>query len=69
MPPAVRDADPRSGRFGRQVWAEPSVGDPYLWCATFGGSTPHDLAAILAASLASPHPVPRSCPPAGVEGG
>ncbi|MFF8509840.1 DUF317 domain-containing protein [Streptomyces sp. NPDC015492] len=67
VPPLVRDADPRPGRFGWQAWAEPSVGDPYLWCATFSGSTPHDLVAIFAASLASPHPVPRSCLPVGVE--
>ncbi|MFE5509438.1 DUF317 domain-containing protein [Streptomyces sp. NPDC056529] len=50
------------------MWAEPSIGDPYLWCATFGGSAPHDLVAVFAAPLASPHPVPRSCLPAGVEG-
>ncbi|WP_430381569.1 DUF317 domain-containing protein [Streptomyces fradiae] len=68
VPPLVRDADPRPGRFGWQAWAEPSVGDPYLWCATFSGSTPHDLVAIFAASLASPHPVQRSSLPAGVEG-
>lgn len=68
VPPLVRDADPRPGRFGWQASAEPSVGDPYLWCAAFSGSTPHDLVAIFAAALASPHPVPRSCLPAGVEG-
>ncbi len=68
VPPLVRDADPRPGRFGWQAWAEPSVGTSYLWCATFSGSTPHDLVAIFAASLASPHPVPRSCLPASVEG-
>ncbi|WP_432059628.1 DUF317 domain-containing protein [Streptomyces sp. S1] len=68
MPPLIRDAGPRPGCFGRQAWAEPSFGASYLWCATFSGSTPHDLVAIFAASLASPRPVPRSCLPAGVEG-
>ncbi|MET8740789.1 DUF317 domain-containing protein [Streptomyces sp. NPDC004728] len=64
----VRDADPRPGRFGWQAWAEPMVGNPYLWCASFSSSVPHDLVAIFASSLASPHPVQRSCLPAGVEG-
>ncbi|MEU4065896.1 DUF317 domain-containing protein [Streptomyces wedmorensis] len=68
MPSLVRDADPRPGRFGWQAWAEPLVGDAYLWCAAFSGSTPHDLVAIFASSLASPHPVQRSSLPAGVEG-
>ncbi|MEU3447276.1 DUF317 domain-containing protein [Streptomyces thermolilacinus] len=67
MPPPVRDADPRPGRFGQQAWAEPSTGASFLWCATFSGSTPHDPVAAFAASLASPHPVPRSCLPADVE--
>ncbi|MYV70566.1 DUF317 domain-containing protein [Streptomyces sp. SID2131] len=68
VPSLVRDADPRPGRFGWQAWAEPFVGDAYLWCATFSGSTPHDLVAISASSLASPHAVQRSSLPAGVEG-
>ncbi|MEU3397568.1 DUF317 domain-containing protein [Streptomyces filamentosus] len=68
MPSLVRDADPRPGRFGWQVWAEPVVGNPYLWCASFSSSVPHDLVATFASSLASPHPVQRSCLPAGVEG-
>ncbi|MFE0771509.1 DUF317 domain-containing protein [Streptomyces sp. NPDC058861] len=68
LPPLVRDADPRPGCFGWQAWAERSFDASYLWCATFSGSTPHDPVAIFAASLASPHPVPRSCLPAGVEG-
>ncbi|MFI8965599.1 DUF317 domain-containing protein [Streptomyces sp. NPDC053493] len=60
----IRGLVASAGRCG----AEPSVGASYLWCATFSGSTPHDLVAIFAASLASPHPVPRSCLPAGLEG-
>ncbi|MEU7031681.1 DUF317 domain-containing protein [Streptomyces sp. NPDC046275] len=68
VPPLVRDADLRPDRFGWQAWAEPVVGDPYLWCASFSSSVPHDLVAIFASSLSSPHPVQRSCLPAGVEG-
>lgn len=68
VPPLVRDADPRPGQLGWQAWAEPVVGDPYLWCASFSAGVPHDLAAIFASSLASPHPVLRSTLPAGVEG-
>ncbi|WP_405872815.1 DUF317 domain-containing protein [Streptomyces zaomyceticus] len=68
VPPLVRDADPRPGQFGWQAWAEPVVGGPYLWCASFSAGVPHDLVAIFAAALASPHPVPRSTLPAGAEG-
>ncbi|WP_086826754.1 DUF317 domain-containing protein [Streptomyces sp. NRRL B-24572] len=68
VPSLVRDADPRPERLGWQAWAEPRVGDAYLWWAAFSGSTPHDLVAIFASSLASPHPVQRSSLPAGVEG-
>ncbi|QES06165.1 DUF317 domain-containing protein [Streptomyces venezuelae] len=68
VPPLVRDADPRPGRFGWQAWTEPVVGDQYLWCASFSSSVPHDLVAIFVSSLSSPHPVQRSCLPAGVEG-
>ncbi|WP_308433060.1 DUF317 domain-containing protein [Streptomyces tanashiensis] len=38
----------------RQAWAEPGVGDPYLWCASSSVSVPPDLVAIFASSLASP---------------
>ncbi|MFE7952421.1 DUF317 domain-containing protein [Streptomyces sp. NPDC057426] len=68
MPPHLRDTDPQPGQLGWQAWAEPVVGGPYLWCASFRASVPHDLAAIFASSLASPHPVPRSTLLAGVEG-
>ncbi|WP_442817341.1 DUF317 domain-containing protein [Streptomyces sp. NBC_01216] len=68
MAPLLRDADPRPGRLGWRAWAEPVVGDPYLWCASFSASVPHDLVAIFASSVASPHPVPRSTLPAGAEG-
>ncbi|MFD8972441.1 DUF317 domain-containing protein [Streptomyces sp. NPDC059593] len=67
-PPLVRDADPRPGKFGWLAWAEPAVGDSCLWCASFSSSVPQDLIAIFASSLASPHPVQRSCLPDGVEG-
>ncbi|MFI1809910.1 DUF317 domain-containing protein [Streptomyces sp. NPDC020422] len=56
VPPLVRDADPRPGQLGWQVWAEPVVGDPNLWCASFSAGVPHGLAAIFGSSLASPHP-------------
>ncbi|MFJ2786179.1 MULTISPECIES: DUF317 domain-containing protein [unclassified Streptomyces] len=68
VPPLVRDADLRPGRFGWQAWAEPVVGGTYLWCATFSSSVPHELVAVFASSLASPHPVQRACLPTGVEG-
>ncbi|MGW0962458.1 DUF317 domain-containing protein [Streptomyces gelaticus] len=68
MPSLVRDTDPLPGRFGWQAWAEPVVGDPYLWCASFSSSVPHGLVAIFTSPLASPHPVQRACLPAGVDG-
>lgn len=58
MPPLIEDADPRE-LMGWQAWAEPVLGAPYLWCATFSPSVPDDLVAVFAASLASPVPVPR----------
>ncbi|MGV9691120.1 DUF317 domain-containing protein [Streptomyces sp. NPDC003444] len=39
-----------------------------MWCAGFSSSVPHDLVAIFASSLASPHPVQRFRLPAGAEG-
>lgn len=57
VPVPVQDSDPRSGLLGWQAWAEPVLGDPYLWCASFSASVPHDLVAMFASSLASPHPV------------
>lgn len=59
LPPLIQDADPRDDLLGWQAWAEPVLGSPYLWCASFSASVPHDLVAAFASSLASPIPVPR----------
>ncbi|GGX24356.1 DUF317 domain-containing protein [Streptomyces noursei] len=59
LPPLIHDADPRDDLLGWQAWAEPVLGAPYLWCASFSASVPHDLVAAFASSLASPVPVPR----------
>ncbi len=59
LPPLIQDADPRPDTVGWQAWAEPTFGAPYLWCATFSASAPHDLVAAFASSLASPTPVLR----------
>ncbi|MBO3674001.1 DUF317 domain-containing protein [Streptomyces sp. NEAU-YJ-81] len=68
VPPLVQDADPRPDLVGWQAWAEPVLGEPYLWCASFSASVPHDLVAAFAASLASPVPVPRRTVPESAEG-
>jgi hypothetical protein len=68
VPPLIQDADPRPDLFGWQAWAEPALGVPYLWCASFSASVPHDLVAAFAASLASPVPVPRRMLPKSAEG-
>ncbi|MER5943297.1 DUF317 domain-containing protein [Streptomyces sp. NPDC001928] len=67
LPPLIQDADPRPDMAGWQAWAEPALGAPYLWCATFSASVPHDLVAAFAASLASPAPVPRRTVPKSAE--
>ncbi|MCT9079339.1 DUF317 domain-containing protein [Streptomyces fulvoviolaceus] len=67
VPPLIQDADPRPDLLGWQAWAEPVLGAPYLWCATFSASVPHDLVAAFAASLASPVPVPRRTLPRNTE--
>lgn len=36
----VHDCGPRTGLLARQVWAEPVLGDPYMWCASFSASVP-----------------------------
>ncbi|MFH9755712.1 DUF317 domain-containing protein [Streptomyces griseus] len=59
LPPLIEDADPRPDLVGWQAWAEPSLAEPYLWCASFSASVPHDLVASFAASLASQVPVAR----------
>lgn len=68
LPPLVQDADPRSGLVGWQAWAEPVLGAPYQWCASFSASVPHGLVAAFASSLASPIPVPRRTVPECSEG-
>lgn len=68
LPPLIQDADPRPDLAGWQAWAEPALGAPYLWCATFSASVPHDLVAAFASSLASPAPVPRRAVPKSAEG-
>ncbi|MEU2429025.1 DUF317 domain-containing protein [Streptomyces sp. NPDC007861] len=72
VPPLIQDADPgalttgpdEAGPFGWQAWAEPAMGAPYLWVASFGASVPHDLVAAFAASLSSTAPVLRQVLPA-----
>ncbi|WP_435124516.1 DUF317 domain-containing protein [Actinacidiphila sp. bgisy144] len=59
VPSLVHDADPRDDLLGWQAWAEPVPGATYLWCASFSPSTPPDLVAAFASSLASSVPVRR----------
>ncbi|WP_435599843.1 DUF317 domain-containing protein [Streptomyces sp. C10-9-1] len=67
VPPLIQDGDPRvlttnageAGPPGWQAWAEPALGAPCLWVASFGPSAPHDLVAAFAASLSSTAPVLR----------
>jgi len=68
VPPLIQDADPRPDLVGWQAWAEPVLGAPYLWCASFSASVPNDLVAAFAASLASPVPVPRRTVPENAVG-
>ncbi|MFJ6000486.1 DUF317 domain-containing protein [Streptomyces sp. NPDC092370] len=67
VPPLIQDADPRAlsaedderGPAGWQAWAEPALGAPLLWVASFAASVPHDLVAAFAASLSATAPVLR----------
>ncbi|MFH8751880.1 DUF317 domain-containing protein [Streptomyces rimosus] len=67
VPPLIQDADPRvlaaetdeAGPAGWQGWAEPVLGAPCLWAASFGPSVPHDLVACFATTLSSTAPVLR----------
>ncbi|MGW2046250.1 DUF317 domain-containing protein [Streptomyces sp. NPDC001858] len=67
VPPLIQDADPRAlttgadeaGPVGWQAWAEPALGAPCLWAASFSAGVPHDLVAAFAASLSSTAPVLR----------
>ncbi|WP_327731507.1 DUF317 domain-containing protein [Streptomyces sp. NBC_00487] len=67
LPKLIQDADPRPDLMGWQAWAEPVLGAPYLWCASFSACVPHDLVAAFAASLASSVPVPRRTLPEGAQ--
>ncbi|MCH0557741.1 DUF317 domain-containing protein [Streptomyces sp. MUM 16J] len=68
LPPLIEDAEPRPDLVGWQAWADPVPGAPYLWCASFSASVPHDMVAAFASSLASPVPVPRHTVPECAEG-
>ena len=68
MPPLIQDADPRPDLVGWQAWAEPVLGAPYLWCASFSASVPNGLVAAFTSSLASRVPVPRRIVPKSAEG-
>lgn len=59
LPKEIQDGDPRPDLAGWQAWAEPRPASPYLWSAIFSPSTPHDLVAAFASSIASPAPVRR----------
>lgn len=59
LPALIEDQDPREDLAGWQAWAEPAADRPYVWCATFSHSTPHDLVAAFASALADPAPVLR----------
>ncbi|MFE9801551.1 DUF317 domain-containing protein [Streptomyces goshikiensis] len=59
LPEGIQDGDPRPDLTGWQAWAEPVLGSPYLWAATFSASVPHELVASFASSVASPAPVQR----------
>lgn len=63
LPDGIWDEDPTPHLPGWQAWAEPQSGAPYLWCAAFSHSTPHDLVAAFAAALTDPRPVTRRLPP------
>ncbi|MFG2312062.1 DUF317 domain-containing protein [Streptomyces sp. NPDC048566] len=68
QPPLVQDAHPRPDLMGWQAWAEPVLGAPYLWCASFSAGVPHDLVAAFASALASPALVSRRTLPKDAEG-
>lgn len=67
VPPLIQDADPSAltaeaeeqVAMGWQAWAEPAMGAPYLWAASFSASVPHRLVAAFASSLSSTAPVLR----------
>ncbi|MEV5605513.1 DUF317 domain-containing protein [Streptomyces sp. NPDC052299] len=75
VPPLIQDSDPRvlaaeydeTGPAGWQAWAEPALGEPWLWAASFAASVPHDLVAAFAASLSSTAPVLRRVLPAATQ--
>ncbi|WP_191869154.1 DUF317 domain-containing protein [Streptomyces virginiae] len=60
--------DPEGEAAGWQAWCEPRMGAGLLWAVMFSASTPHDLVAAFAGSLASPAPVLRHTLPESSEG-
>ncbi|MFG2996614.1 DUF317 domain-containing protein [Streptomyces sp. NPDC048340] len=64
LPPGIEDQDPRPDLPGWMAWAQPELDRPYLWCAAFSHSVPHDLVAAFAEALVAPAPVPRRTLPA-----
>ncbi|MCB5905894.1 DUF317 domain-containing protein [Streptomyces pinistramenti] len=68
LPALIQDGEPSLEPVGWQTWAQPVLGAPYLWCAAFSASVPHDLVAAFASSLSSPVPVLRRVLPESAEG-
>lgn len=71
VPPLIQDGDPRAltlaaeetGPAGWQAWAEPALGAPYLWSASFSAGVPRDPVGVFATSLSSTAPVRRRVVP------
>ena len=73
LPEDLQDGDPlcldlTAASTGWLAWCEPRIGRGFLWAVAFSASTPHDLVAAFAASLASPDPVLRHSLPVDSEG-
>ncbi|MFD3332172.1 DUF317 domain-containing protein [Streptomyces sp. NPDC058700] len=73
LPEDIQDGDPlcldpAAEPTGWLAWCEPRIGRGFLWAVAFSASTPHDLVAVFAASLASPEPVLRHILPGASEG-
>lgn len=66
-PRGIEDQDPRKDLPGWLAWAQPDPAGPYLWCAAFSHSVPHDLVAAFAEALLAPAPVPRRALPVVAE--
>ncbi len=73
LPEHLQDGDPLAlasvaEPTGWLAWCEPRIGRGFLWAVGFSASTPHDLVAAFASSLASPDPVLRHTLPNASEG-